>query len=177
VANYQALCRELAARGRFGELSATGARSVLQRYATAWFQAAARRQRGERASFPRRKRGLIPVRFYNGPFGFEGDRVRLPVGRGALPLWVRLARELPYPVEAVRSVTLLSEGRTLFLNVTAAVAVEEHKLEPGTVAGVDLGIIHPFAVAADAEGLLVSGGRCAPRPGCTSSTARHAPHT
>ncbi|MCW3820918.1 transposase, partial [Micromonospora sp. DR5-3] len=78
------------------------------------------------------------------------------------PLWVRLAREVPYPVEQVRSVTLLCEGGRLFFDVTAEVPVATYPPgegpDPGRVAGVDLGIIHPYAVASrDGEGLLVSG--------------------
>jgi hypothetical protein len=43
ISNYQALCRQLATTGSFGELSMVGARSILQRYSDAWFQAAKRR--------------------------------------------------------------------------------------------------------------------------------------
>jgi hypothetical protein len=64
VSNYQALCRQLTIAGPFGELSVTGARSVLQRYSSAWFQAASRRRQDEKAGFPRRKRALVPIRFY-----------------------------------------------------------------------------------------------------------------
>jgi hypothetical protein len=39
VVGYQALCRELTARGPTGELSTVGARSVLGRYSDAWFRA------------------------------------------------------------------------------------------------------------------------------------------
>ena len=42
VVGYQALCRQLTSRGGFGELSVVGARSVLQRYSDAWFEAARR---------------------------------------------------------------------------------------------------------------------------------------
>jgi hypothetical protein len=31
---------------------------------------------------PRRKRGLLPVRFHHGTFRVEGQRVRLPVAKG-----------------------------------------------------------------------------------------------
>jgi putative transposase len=41
--------------------------------------------------------------------------------------------------------------------VTAALSPEDHGLDPGIVAGVDPGIIHPFAVVAGEEALLVSG--------------------
>jgi IS605 OrfB family transposase len=158
VTGYQALCRELTRTGPFGELSVTGARSVLKRYSDAWFQAANRRKAGQQhAGFPRRKRALVPVRFYNGTFLLVGDRVRLPVAKGQPELWVRLARPLPYPPEQVRAITLLADGGRLWLAVTAAVPVRHHALNPGRVAGVDLGIIHPFAVVTEKAGLLVSG--------------------
>jgi IS605 OrfB family transposase len=157
ISNYQALCRELATTGGFGELSTVGARSVLRRYADAWFQAAKRRNQQQDAGFPRRKRALVPVRFYHGTFLLDGDRVRLPVAKGRPELWVRLARPLPYPPGQVRSVTLLADGGRLWLAVTAAIAVQPHDPDPGRVAGVDLGIIHPYAVVTPTAGLLVSG--------------------
>jgi transposase len=122
ITNYQALCRELAKTNGFGELSTVGARSVLRRYADAWFQAA-RRRNEQRASFPRRKRGLFPVRCYHGTFRIQGQRVRLPIRRGQPELWVRLARPLPYPPEFVRAVTLLADGGRLWLAITAAIPV------------------------------------------------------
>jgi IS605 OrfB family transposase len=155
---YHALCRELARSDRFGELSTVGARSVLQRYSDAWFQAAKRYKAGQQdARFPRRKRALVPVRFYHGSFTIKGQRVRLPVAMGHPALWVRLARPLPYPPEQVRSVTLLADGGRLWLAVTATVPVQQHEVDPGRVAGVDLGIIHPYAVVTEQAGLLVSG--------------------
>jgi IS605 OrfB family transposase len=158
ISNYQALCRELTRNGPFGELSMLGARSILRRYSDAWFQAATRHKAGrQEAGFPRRKRALVPVRFYHRTFLLDGDRVRLPVAKGRPELWVRLARPLPYPPEAVRAVTLLADGGRLWLAVTAAVPVQPHDLDPGRVAGVDLGIIHPYAVVAEQAGLLVSG--------------------
>jgi transposase len=45
----------------------------------------------------------------------------------------------------------------LWLAVTAAVPAQHDDLDPSRVAGVDLGIIHPFAVATETSGLLVSG--------------------
>ena len=80
---------------------------------------------------------------------------------------MRLARPLPYPPEQVRAVTLLVDGGRLWLAVTAAVPVQQHDLDPGRVAGVDLGIIHPYAVVTQDAGLLVSGRALAPRTGCT----------
>jgi IS605 OrfB family transposase len=159
ISNYQALCRLLTGQGPFGELSTVGARSVLRRYSDAWFQAAKYRKAGRGdARFPRRKRALVPVRFYHGTFLLDGSRVRLPVAMGQPELWVRLARPLPYPPEHVRAVTLLADGGRLWLAVTAVVPVQQdHDLDPGRVAGVDLGIIHPFAVVTEQAGLLVSG--------------------
>jgi putative transposase len=157
VTGYAALCRQLTWTGPFGELSAVGARSVLRRYSDAWFQAAKRRKAGQHAGFPRRKRALVPVRFHNGTFSIKGRVVRLPVAKGQPALWVRLARPLPYPAEQVRAVTLLADGGRLWLAITAAVPVQQHDLDLSQVAGVDLGIIHPYAVVTEDAGLLVSG--------------------
>jgi IS605 OrfB family transposase len=157
ISNYQALCRELARFGPFGELSMVGARSVLRRYAAAWFEAMKRHEAGKPAALPRRKRGLVPVRFHHGTFMIQGQRVRLPVARGQPELWVRLARPLPYQPGQIRAVTLLADGGRLWLAVTAAVPVQPSDLDPGRVAGVDLGIIHPYAVVTETTGLLVSG--------------------
>jgi IS605 OrfB family transposase len=158
ITNYQQLCRQLSSKGSFGELSVTGARSVLRRYSDAWHQAANRRRQGQQqAGFPRRRRALVPVRFYHGTFQLDGRRVRLPVARGRPELWVRLARPIPYPDQQVRAVTLLAEGGRLWLAVTAAVPVQQHDLDPARVAGVDLGIIHPYAVITQDAALLVSG--------------------
>jgi transposase len=136
---------------------------VLRRYSDAWFTTArARKEGGSTARYPRRKRHLTPVRYYHGTFTLDGRRLRLPVARGCPPLQVRLDRDVPYPVGQVRSVTLLNEGPRLYAEVTAEVPVAAYPAgqepDPGRVAGVDPGIIHPFAVAGpDGEGLLVSG--------------------
>ncbi|WP_344511673.1 transposase [Dactylosporangium maewongense] len=164
VVSYQALCRELstAGPGTFGDLDTTGARSVLRRYSDAWFTAAKRRKAGDlSARFPRKRRGLLPVRYYHGTFTLDGRRLRLPTAKGAAPLWLRLDRAVPYPVEQVRSVALLAEGGRLWVEVTAEVPVTVYPADagpdPARVAGVDLGVIHPYAVAgADGHGLLVS---------------------
>ena len=113
LASYQELCRELAKAGpgTFGELDTEGARSVLRRYSDAWFAAARRRKAGDHnVRFPRRRRGLVPVRWYAGTFTLAGRALRLPTARGCPPLVVRLDRDLPYPAEQVRSVTLLCEA-------------------------------------------------------------------
>jgi transposase len=165
LAAYQELCRELTAAGpgTFGELDTTGARSVLRRYSDAWFATAKRRKGGDKtARYPRRRRGLVPTRWYAGTFAIDGRRLRIPVARGCPPLTVRLDRDIPYPREQVRSVTLgFADGR-LYLDVTAEVPVAayppEQAPDPALVAGGDLGIIHPFAVAGPGgQGLLVSG--------------------
>ena len=101
LAGYQELCRELARAGpgTFGELDSQGARSVLRRYSDAWFAAAKRRNAGDTsARFPRRRRALVPVRWYAGTFTLAGRVLRLPVARGCAPLVVRLDRDPPYPV-------------------------------------------------------------------------------
>jgi transposase len=158
VASFSALCRELTGTS-FGELSRQCAEAVLKNYSTAFFEAARRKKAGVRAGFPRRKRGLVAVRFRWGCFGLDGSRVRLGVARGAPELWVRLGRAVPYPSGSIRSVTLVAEAGRLFLDVTAEVpvAVESGKPECSIVAGIDLGIIHPYAVMVGDEGLLVSG--------------------
>ena len=165
LVSYQELCRELACAGPgcFGELDTTGARSVLRRYSDAWFAAAKRRNEGDRtARFPRRRRALMPLRWYHDRFTLEGRRLRIPVASGRPPLWVRLDREPPYPPEQVRSVTLLYDAGRLWADVTAEVPVACYPAgqepDPARVAGVDLGIIHPYAVAGPGgKGLLVSG--------------------
>jgi IS605 OrfB family transposase len=165
LAGYQELCRELAASGpgTFGELDTVGARSVLRRYSDAWFAAAQRRRDGdERARFPRRRRALVPLRWYRGTFTLVSRRLQIPTARGRSALWVRLDRDLPYPPEQVRSVTLLYDAGRLWVDVTAEVPVTTYPAgqepDPARVAGVDLGIIHPYAVAGpDGEALLVSG--------------------
>jgi transposase len=165
LAGYQALCRELAASGPgcFGELDSVGARSVLRRYSDAWFSAAARRRGGDTsARFPRRRRKMMPVRWYHGRFVLQGRRLRVPVARGCPPLQVRLDRDLPYPAESVRSVTLVYDAGRLWVDVTAEVSVAVYppgaEPDPGRVAGVDLGIIHRYAAAGpDGQALLVSG--------------------
>jgi transposase len=165
LVSYQGLCRELAAAGPgcFGELDCAGARSVLRRYSDAWFAAAARRRDGDSsARFPRRRRAMMPVRWYHGTFALEGRRLRIPVARGCPPLRVRLDRDLLYPPGQVRSVTLVYEAGRLWADITAEVPVTAYPPgagpDRGRVAGVDLGIIHPYAVAGpDGQALLVSG--------------------
>jgi len=162
--NYQALCRELSAAGPgcFGELSSSGARSILRRYSDSWMSAAKRRQGGDlTAHFPRRKRGLVPSRYYAGTFTLDARKLTLPTARGGAPLVLRLTREAPYRAQSVRSVTLLAEGRRLYVDVCAEVPLETYAEgeapDPKKVAGVDLGIIHPYVLAGRDGALVVSG--------------------
>ena len=156
VVNYQALCRELAGNN-FDELAQHCARRVLGRYSTAWFAAAARSKAGLKTGFPRRKRRLFPVTWQQGNFTIEGDRIRLSIARGSRSLILRLGRDLPYPQESLRTVTLVHEAGRLYVDVTALVPIETHDLDKDKVAGVDLGIIHPYAVAAVNDAIVVSG--------------------
>ncbi|BEL06071.1 hypothetical protein Q0Z83_042620 [Actinoplanes sichuanensis] len=165
MAGYQQLCKLLtqAGPGTFGELDTTGARSVLRRYSDAWFSAAARRKAGHaEVRFPRRRRGLLPVRWYHGTFDLDGRRLRLPTAAGSPPLWLRLDRLVPYPPDTVRSVTLLFDCGRLWIDVTAELPVTvypaEQRPDPQRVAGVDPGVIHPYAVVGlHGPALLVSG--------------------
>ena len=79
-----------------GELSVPAMRSLLRRYADACMETAKRKRRGERARYPRRRRHLVPLRYYQGIFELEDRRVRLSVARGAPELWLRLSRPVPY---------------------------------------------------------------------------------
>jgi len=88
--------------------------------------------------------------------------LRIPVAQGRPPLLVRLDRDVPYPPQQVRSVTLGLDAGRLYLDVTAEVPVATYpdgsEPDPARVAGVDLGIIHPYAVAGPGgQQLLVSG--------------------
>ena len=171
VVSYQALCREIAGMS-FGELDTVGARSVIRRYSTEWFEAAKRRKAGQPAGFPRRKKALLPVRWYHGTFCIDGDGLRIPVRRGAPPLVVRLARALPYPQDSIRSVTLLAEAGRLYVDVTAALEPEDHDLDPGIVAGVDPASSIPSPWWRQVRPCSCRGGRCGPSATCTSTTPR-----
>jgi transposase len=167
IVGYQALCRELTSLDGFGELSVTGARSVLRRYSDAWFQAAKRRRHGAPAGFPRRKRALVPIRFYNQTFQWEGRRVRLPVAKGHPALWIRLARPIPYPASQVRAVTLMADGGQLWLAVTAAVPVQHHDLDPIGWQGWILASSTPTRWSPPKRACCCRGGRSGPRASCT----------
>src|ERR1700743_3337858 len=82
--------------------------------------------------------------------------------KGCSPILVRLDRDVPYPAGQVRSVTLGFDTGRLYLDVTAEIPVAAsppgQEPDPALVAGIDLGIIHPYALAGPAgQQLLVSG--------------------
>src|SRR5260370_21712826 len=92
---------------------------------------------------------------------------------------VGVDRDVRYLAEQVRSVTLLVGGGRLQVDVTAEVPVacypDGQAPDPERVAGIDLGIIHPYAVAGpDGHGLLVSG-RAGPAEGRLPLRASKAP--
>jgi IS605 OrfB family transposase len=103
----------------------------------------------------------MPSRYYAGTFALDDMRLNLPPARGCPPLALRLSRTIPYAPDTVRSVPLLNVGPKLFVDVTAEVPVATYEEgvepDPARVAGVDLGIIHPYAVASEGAALLVSG--------------------
>ena len=57
----------------------------------------------------------MPLRWYRSAFTLTGRRLRIPAARGHPPLRVRLDRDLPYPPEQVRSVTLLYDAGRLWV--------------------------------------------------------------
>src|SRR5260370_30683656 len=57
-------------------ISASRPRSVLRRYSDAWFAAARRRRDGDlTARFPRRRRRMVPLRWYHGTFRLDRKSV------------------------------------------------------------------------------------------------------
>jgi IS605 OrfB family transposase len=103
----------------------------------------------------------MPSRYYAGTYVLDERHLSLPTARGCPPLARRLSRSVPYDPSTVRSVTLLNVEPTLFVDVTAEVSVASYEEgcgpDPARVAGVDLGIIHPYALAAPGAALVVSG--------------------
>ena len=176
LASYQELCRVLAASGpgTFGDLDSAGARSVLRRYADAWFSAAKRRREGDvTARFPRRRRRMMPVRWYDSTYRLEGRVLQIPVARGCPPLRIRLDRDLPYPAAQVRSVTLLFDAGRLWVDVTADLDAVEKLLLPLTdLDGMDLIRLGEFG---DGLGLLggLQGDLCLEGGGVPLALAGH----
>jgi putative transposase len=157
VFGFAALCRELTGAD-LGPLARICAEDVAKRYSAACFETARRKQGGGRAGYPRRKRAMVPVRFRWSAFTLDGRRLRLAVTKGQPELWVRLSRDIPYDPASVRAVTLVAEAGCLYVDVSAEVLVEDHDLDLARVAGVDIGIIHPYAVVGpDGDALVMSG--------------------
>ena len=183
LAGYQELCRELAASGpgTFGELDSTGARSVLRRYSDAWFATAKRRKEGDMsARYPRRKRGLVPVRWYHGTFRLDGRVLPIPVARGCPPLAVRLDRDIPYPAGQVRSVTLGYDAGRLYADVTAEVPVAHYprgrgRTRPGPPGSTWASSTRTPPRDRRGRGCWCPGGRSGRNAGSTCATARAAP--
>jgi len=149
--------------GAFGELSVHCAQDVTKAWSAAFFETMKRRKKGEQASLPLRKRWLVPVTWRQGEFALsaasEGRwaRAMLCTGRGYANLGLALSGDHPYDPELVRAVRLIEEAGELFMDITAWVAVAQARAVPEKVAGVDPGIIHPLAIAAGDQALLVSG--------------------
>ena len=106
----------------------------------------------------------MPLRWYHGTFTLDGQAAADP-GRPRPPaaVWCGWTGTCPTRQSQVRSVTLLYDAGRLWVDVTAEVPVtglpgrDRSRTRAGS-AGVDLGIIHPYAVAGPGgEGLLVSG--------------------
>jgi IS605 OrfB family transposase len=140
-------------RGAFNQRGAVGA-AAIRRCLVRGGQTS---QQWPARGFPTPQARPPTGRFYHGMFLIEGQRVRLQVAKDRPDLWVRLACPVPYPIETLRAVTLLHHAGRLWLAVTAALPVEQHDTDRHRVAGVDLGIIHPYAVVTGHAGLLVSG--------------------
>jgi transposase len=149
--------------GLFGQLTAHCAQDVTKAWSAAFFETMKRRKKGEQARLPLRKRWLVPVTWRKGEFALsaasEGRRARAVLGtaRGYANLELALSHDHPYDPELVRAVRLTEEAGELFMDITAWVAVAQAQVVPEKVAGVDPGIIHPLAIAAGDQALLVSG--------------------
>jgi hypothetical protein len=122
----------------------------------------------------------MPLRWYHDRFTIAGRRLRIPVTRGRPPLWVRLDRDLPYPPEQIRSVTLLYDAGRLWVDVTAEVPVAcypaDREPDPDRVAGwIWASSTRMRWPGRMARGCWYRGGRSAPSTGCTWPTARLAP--
>jgi transposase len=149
--------------GAFGQLSVHCAQDVTKAWSAAFFETMKRRKKGEQARLPLRKRWLVPVTWRQGEFALSaasegrGARAVLSTARGYASLELALSGDHPYDPELVRAVRLIEEAGELFIDITAWVAVARSEAVPEKVAGVDPGIIHPLAIAAGDQALLVSG--------------------
>ena len=148
--------------GPFGELTVHCAQDVTKAWSAAFFETMKRRKEAEQARLPLRKHWLVPVSWRKGEFtlsfgpGPTGPG-RACTARGYANLELALSHDHPYDPELVRAVRLFDVAGELFMDITAWVAVARAEVSPEKVAGVDPGIIHPLAVAAGDQALLISG--------------------
>ena len=171
IGNFQGWCREITGVP-LGELARICAEGIAKRYCDAFMQTARRKRRGERARYRATngrcsRCGSAPARS-----SIRDRRVRLAVARSAPPLWVRLARSAPYPIDQVRSVTLVVDGGRLCLDVTAAVPVEDHGLDAGRVAASTSGSSTPSPSTWTVRRCWSRAARYAPRNASTSPTRK-----
>jgi transposase len=151
------------AHGPFGELMADCAQDVTKAWSAALFETLKRKKKGEQARLPLRKHWVVPVTWRKGrfdlvaPAGGQRARVRLGTAQGHPDLVLALSHDHPYDPGQVRAVRLFGEAGELFIDITAWVAVAKAEVMPLKVAGVDPGIIHPLAIAAGDQALLISG--------------------
>ncbi|MBO0714168.1 MAG: hypothetical protein J2P59_05405, partial [Acidimicrobiales bacterium] len=151
------------AHGPFGELSAHCAQDVTKAWSAAFFESMRRRSAGQKARLPLRKRHRVPVTWRKGEFYFpprrQGGRPRvvLLTRRGSANVELRLSHDDPYDQQGIRAVRLVEEAGALFVDLTAFVAVVPAALDEAQAAGVDVGIIHPLALAYRDRALVVSG--------------------
>jgi transposase len=154
---------DLRNHGSFGPLTMHVAQDVAKGWSAAFFESIRRRKTGGRASLPLRKHYHFPVTWRRGEFRLlaagAGTRARVVLSRarGTAPLTLACSHEHPYDPEQVRAVRLLEDGADLFLDVTAWVKVGPASVEPGRIGGCDPGIIHPLALAAGEDALVISG--------------------
>ena len=133
-----------------------------------------------RARYPRRKRGLVPVRWYHGTFRLDGRVLAIPVARGCPPLVIRLDRDIPYPAGQVRSVTLGYDGGRLYADVTAEVPVAVYPPGQGPDPGRTAGSTWASSIGMPprdrrGRGCWCPGGRSGRSAGSTCATARAVP--
>ncbi len=150
------------AHGAFGELTAHCAQDVAKAWSAAYFETVRRKNEGERARLPLRKRQLVPITWRKGEFVLvkseHRPRVELSTRRGTKNLTLAFASQLPYDPAQVRAVRLCEDSAgDLYLTFTAFVAVNDAGCDQAVLAGVDPGVIHPLAVASQAGHLLISG--------------------
>jgi hypothetical protein len=154
---------DLREHGSVGALTMHAAQDVAKVWSAAFFESVRRRKVAERAALPLRKHYRYPVMWRRGEFrlvaGGEHTRARVELSRarGTEPLTLALSHDHPYDPAQVRALRLLEESGDLYLDVTAWVARRAVAVVAGRVARCDPGIIHPLALAAGEDALVISG--------------------